>query len=620
MFAMVGADALMGVLTGTPARIRETAEQIETVGRATVAQMADGTEAQRVLKAKALAKVERALSKAVELERRHQRAEAFGMVLEGSFGDPAAIASGEVDIAGDDLRGDSAGPSSQTSLLPSIRPDDRRRLLADGLVREARQLARDHRFFNWEIAFPGVWRDVASQGRTGGFDAVIGNPPYVRQEMISEIKPALQRSYQSYAGTADLYVYFYEQGLKLLRPGGRMAYVVTNKWLKAGYAEELRRLFAKDAWVEFMADFGHARRFFPDADVFPCVISVRKPDDGPAPETFDLAVIPRDDVPRSGLSEAVKAASYTAQRDTLTQAPWTLDPPDVALMLAKIRTNGSPLAEYAGVRPLRGVLNGLNEAFLIDSATKERLVAQDERVGEIIRPYLRGQDINRWLPDWAGLWMIVMKSSNDFAWPWANAPSEAEAEIIFAETFPRLYAHFKKFESFIDPKTNRRKGLRHREDHGKYWWELRPCAYYRAFEQPKILYTDITWSASFCLDNEGRFTNNTGYFLPISDPLLVAALNAPIGWWYSWRRAQHGKDEALRYFSSFVEGYPIPTSLERERGEAEERVSRLGSIAAAVRAADHTLADWLHHEVGLVKLPSALTEASQFTSDGFIRS
>ena len=89
----------------------------------------------------------------------------------------------------------------------------------------------------------------------GGFDAVIGNPPYVRQELLgAEVKRALKGSYTAFDGMADLYVYFYEQGLGLLKPGGRMSYVVTNKWLKAGYAEGLRDLFAEKAWLEFVAD------------------------------------------------------------------------------------------------------------------------------------------------------------------------------------------------------------------------------------------------------------------------------------------------------------------------------------------------------------------------------
>jgi hypothetical protein len=619
LLGMVQADALMGVFDDRPTRVRESSNQL-AASRSSVIEQERSKESARngatpdSIAAKvdaARARIDKAIARAREAEARFERAQAFKMVMEGSFGDPAEIARGSLVIAdAADWAEASEDVAEQTSLLPDIAPDRQRRMLADGLVSQARDLAREHRFFNWEIAFPGVWRDLGSQGRSGGFDAVIGNPPYVRQEMIGAIKPALERGFEIYTSTADLYVYFYEQGVKLLRPGGRMGYVVTNKWLKAGYAEGLRRLFAEGTWVEFIADFGHARRFFPDADVFPCVIAVRKPDATPAPENFDLAVIPRDDVPRSGLAEAVRAASYTARRDSLTSEPWTLEPPDVAALLDKVRANGAPLIEFAGVKPLYGIKTGFNEAFLIDTATKDRLIAEDVGVAEIIKPYLRGQDIDRWLPDWAGLWMIVMKSSSDFAWPWAGAATEQAAEATFAEAFPSLHRHFKLFESVLDPKTGGRKGLRHREDHGRFWWELRPCAYYDAFSHPRIFYNDITWSSSFGIDLTERFSNNTGYFLPSGDPILAATLNAPVGWWYAWRRAQHGKDEALRYFSSFVESYPIPVPIIADRALVEDAVHRL--------TADHALADWLRNEIGLAKLPAAAAQASRLDSNGFV--
>lgn len=607
LFRMVEADTLMGVFGDTPARIRETAQQIETVGRATVAQMPDDTEAQRVLKAKALAKVEKALAKAEEAERRYARAEAFKMVLDGSFGDPTLIATGDIEIADQDLRDGGVEAFSQASLLPSARPDDRRRLIADALVREARTLADEHRFFNWEIAFPGVWRDLASQGRSGGFDAVIGNPPYVRQEMIGAIKPALERAYDSYAGTADLYVYFYEQGLKLLRPGGRMAYVVTNKWLKAGYAEGLRRLFAEGVWVEFMADFGHARRFFPDADVFPCVIAVRKPDGGPAPELFDLAVIPRDDVPRSGLADAVRAASYVARRDVLTPEPWTLEPPNVAALLAKIRANGVPLVDYAGARPNRGVTTGYNDAFFIDRETRDRLVNEDGRAAEIIKPYLRGQDIERWMPDWAGLWMIFARRG------------------IAIEEYPSVLRHLEAHRRELEPKPadwvpNRADEKWPGRKSGSYaWYEIQDSVeYWRLMERPKICWQAIQYYPKYALDRSESFLSNKAFFLPSSDTWILAVLNSTASWYLSWRHFPHMKDEALSNDGDKIVSMPIPHLKSEDAAAATDAAERLMEHTVSIRAADQALADWLHHEIGLNKLPAALTQASGLDSDSFV--
>ena len=148
----------------------------------------------------------------------------------------------------------------------------------DQIVGETEALARQHAFFHWELAFPEVFFDP--HGRldpAAGFDAVIGNPPYVRQEQMSALKPYLAEHFgEVYHGVADIYVYFYQQAVKLLRAGGRMSYIVNNKWLRAGYGEPLRGYFARTVVVEQLVDFGHAP-IFPEADTFPCIIVVRKP-------------------------------------------------------------------------------------------------------------------------------------------------------------------------------------------------------------------------------------------------------------------------------------------------------------------------------------------------------
>ena len=136
-----------------------------------------------------------------------------------------------------------------------------------------------------------------------------------------------------------------------------------------------------------------------------------------------------------------------------------------------------PWRVYGG-KPYRGVLTGFNEAFLIDTATRDRLVAADPASAEIIRPYLRGQDVQRWSAPDSGLHMILLKSSSDYEWPWSTAIDEQAAEAAFATTYPALHAHMKLFESLPRDRLGEWKGLRHREDHGRNWWGLRSCAYY----------------------------------------------------------------------------------------------------------------------------------------------
>lgn len=532
--------------------------------------------------------------------------------LDGQFGDPVKVAAGLLEPL-------APVPKEPPNLLPDTGPEEKALLpetLSDedtyntfvGLLAEVRTLAESERFLHWQVAFPGVWDDWESVSPAGGFDAVIGNPPYVRQELMRRAKPYFKKSYRAYHGMADLYVYFYELGLKILKPGGRLSLIVTNKWMKAGYAEALRRLFAQDAWMVSVVDFGHAKQIFPDADVFPCVIVAQRPDQSPPPETARVCVIDRDRLRLDDLPKQVANEGFDLPRDALGADGWNLEPPEVLDLLDKIRAKGTPLREFIGAEPLYGIKTGFNEAFLIDTTTRDRLVAEDPNSAEIIKPYLRGQDIARWAPDWNGLWMIVLKSSGNHPWPWTNAGEEAAAEKSFRESYPALHAHLKMQES----------QLRKRKDQGRFWWELRACAYYDAFEAPKIFYQDITWNSKFCHDDRGMFSNNTVYFLPCSNRWLLAILNAPIGWWFSWRAAQHGKDEALRYFTTFVENYPVPETIDETISTVERHVDRLIGFAGEIGSAQHRFLDWLKVEFETLNPTRRLQDAAALSSDAFV--
>lgn len=330
--------------------------------------------------------------------------------------------------------------------------------------------------------------------------------------------------------------------------------------------------------------------------------------------------MPRDEVPDKDLEQAVSNPAYNFPLPRLhfTRDSWVLDRPDGIALLNKIQEHGLPLKSIIGADPLYGIKTGYNEAFIVDMNTRERLIGEDPNSASLFSPYLRGQDISRWSCPDTGLFMIVMKSSSDHAWPWASAPDEQVAEQIFQTTFPALYRHFKAFELIRDPRTGRLKGLRHREDQGRFWWELRPCAYYASFDAPKTLYVDITWKPSFLVDTRGRFANNTCYFLPSASPDVAASLNAPIGWWYAWRKAQHGKDEALRFFTSFVERYPVAPLGENAKEEVGGPVERTSILVEQDQVADQNFAEWLSYEFELKGLKPALQSASLLDLDQFL--
>jgi len=359
--------------------------------------------------------------------------------------------------------------------------------------------------------------------------------------------------------------------------------------------------------MEEIVDFGHAP-IFPDADVFPCIVILEKPRDPANATDGEVRVVefPRA-APKEGadLADYVRDHAHAVPKKRFGSAAWSLETSAVDDLMAKVRERGVPLAEYAGVKPLYGIKTGLNEAFLIDTPTKERLVREDPRSAEIIKPYLRGQDIKRWSPEWRGLWMILLKSSGDHPWPWSGAD---DPEETFQRTYPSLHAHMKSLE----PK------LRNRQDKGRFWWELRSCAYYDVFEKPKIIHTDITWRPQFVAVHEPTYLLNTAYLWPTDDLWLLAVVNSPLLWSYMWRNATHGKDEALRLIYSFTKTLPIAPPTDEARGEAEEAVGRLIELSTAEREARRDTLDWLRVEFGVGKPGQKLEDFAALDADAFV--
>lgn len=473
----------------------------------------------------------------------------------------------------------------------------------DHTIREGNSVISDPavhpKALDWPAAFPEVFAQ-------GGFDVVVGNPPYVRQELLTPFKPWLETHYGTFHGMADLYVYFYELGVRVLKPGGLLSFIVTNKWMKAGYGEPLRRFFSEKAWVRSVVDFGHAKQIFEEADVFPSIIVVEKPTEAPKPKTARLCTIPREQLRIDDLGLQIEKEGSDMALSQLAVDGWQLEPRSVFSLLDRIVDNGVTLREFTGTEPLSGIKTGLNEAFLIDQETKKRLLQEDSRSGEIIKPYLRGQDFNRWHVDTAGWSMIVIASSENRDWSWSNTDSNAEA--VFSDAYPAIHRHLIRFKTELEK----------RQDQGRFWWELRSCAYWEAFDQPKIMYPEISWRLEWCLDSVGTLCNNTAFILPTSDTWVLAVANSPVTWWFAWRRATHGKDEALRFFKPVVNNLRIPRPTAKQREAAEKAVRRLVEITAQQQQTQRTLLDWLRMEYAIEKPGNKLQAMTDLDSDTLV--
>jgi len=342
---------------------------------------------------------------------------------------------------------------------------------------------------------------------SGGFDAVIGNPPYVRQEQLSEHKDYFAKHYKVYAGTADLYAYFIERGISLLCEGGIFGIIVANKWFRANYGKPLRR-WLKTLRIEELIDFGDLP-VFERATTYPCILRVSK---AQALKKFEVTKI--DTLDFQNLSEYVRQHAYKVKQSALSDEGWSLADSKTEGLIAKLKASGIPLSEYVGDKIYYGIKTGLNEAFVIDRETRNRLIAEDSRSKDLIRPFLAGRDLKRYAIQDQGRFLIVIPNG----WTRQESKNAKDAWGWFKANYPVVAKHLSPFEE----------AAKKRWDKGEFWWELRACEYYEEFEKPKIIYPNICKRPEFSLDEEGLYTNQKCFIIPLDDKYLLGLLNSSV--------------------------------------------------------------------------------------------
>lgn len=384
------------------------------------------------------------------------------------------------------------------------------------------------------------------------FDVVIGNPPYVRQEAIKEQKPALQK-YKVYSGTADLFVYFYELGITHLKESGLLGFICSNKFFRASYGENLRKFILENTQITHIIDFAGVK-VFEDASVDSAVTIFRKIRAGEnskfnflASSTINLKTQKFIQIPQSTLNET----NFTF----LDKSKFELK--------SKIEKVAKPLKDW-GVNINYGVKTGLNEAFIIDSKTRDKILSTcigDERkqIQKLIRPILRGRDIKRYDYEWAGLWLINIHNG------YGTEPR------INIDNFPKLKLYLDKFE----PKLSKR------SDKGATPYNLRNCAYLEEFEKEKILCARMVQSPKFAYDTNNNIPDNTAYCITGENlKFLLAFLNS-IGVYkiFNFFYAGGGLEGEIKI--NRLEILPIPQITPQNENLANEIINLVDEILKA---------------------------------------
>ncbi len=367
--------------------------------------------------------------------------------------------------------------------------------------------------FDWEKEFPAIMN-------AGGFDAVVGNPPYVRQESLSVFKDYFASHYEASDGGADLYAYMMERSVKLLREGGRFSFIVSSSFLRTTYGEPLRRALKKYAAVLRIIDFGGLPVFTNAKDTYVCIPLFTK---GKQPARVEVAKIPSLEL--HDLNEYVADNSFKIPHERLSPEAWALKSDAEAEVFDKLRNTGKPLGEYVERKMFYGLKTGYNEAFELTESQCTDILKSNRASESLIKPFLGGKDIRRYSINNDKRYLIVIPAG------WTRAEmlkakkgasqfSERDAWNWFSSEHPRLARHL---EDFID-------ACRKRQDKGDYWWELRPCDYYQYFDGPKIIFPDICKGPRFYLDRSGFYLANTAYCLGVDDAYLLGILNSKLFW------------------------------------------------------------------------------------------
>jgi len=422
----------------------------------------------------------------------------------------------------------------------------------------AQAMADDEDFFHWELEFPEVFFGADGEKRAdAGFDAVVGNPPYVRQEHMGDWSEYLSSEYTVFTSAADLYTYFIEHGYEVLRQGAHLGYIVSNKFTRAEYGQPLRNFLRTRTRLETICDFHDLPVFGPTVSAYPMILSleVSEPD-----EDQKVTVRNMQSLKFGNLRRAIDLDGTQVQQKQLSSGSWPISNPSSIHLFDKLESESTRLEDILETEILRGVLTGLNDAFIIDSESRDQILQNDPDSEKFIFPIMKGDDAQRYLADFSDRYLIRIPSG--WTTSVASVDSERQAWDWLNEEYPGLASHLAEFEE--DAKS--------RYDRGEFWWELRPCGYYNEFESEKIVYPEISDGPRFSLDTSGRYTNNKCFIIPVASREIVALLNSSVGEYWAENKLSSVRGGYLEYRAVHVSDFPVPTI---DHSQLEELVDRI---------------------------------------------
>ncbi|ENO2220069.1 Eco57I restriction-modification methylase domain-containing protein [Campylobacter coli] len=431
--------------------------------------------------------------------------------------------------------------------------------------------------FEWRFEFPEILDD---DGNFQGFDLIIGNPPYIRQEEIKELKPNLAKNYKVYKGTSDIYTYFYELGFNILKSNGVLSFITSNKYTRAGYGEALREFLLKNVSILDYIDL-NGIKVFDSATVDTSILSFEKLKSKDS--SFRYLALDNENLKACGYSIDLCKDFKELSQKSLSKENFTFSDESTNSLKAKIERIGTPLKEWQGLNINYGIKTGYNEAFIISTEKRNEILenckdeAEKERTAKLIRKMLRGRDIKRYSYEWAGLWVIFIP------WHFPNVEKPKtmlENEQDLKEQYPSLYKHLLSHKERLSKRNKEETGIRYE------WYCLQRWGanYYQEFEKEKIIYPETTQNAYFVYDNKGFFIEKTAFILICENLKYLQGLLSSNLVTYYYKNFSKGCKLGIKgyqYNKHALEYLPIPKINSKNQKIADELVNSVDEILKA---------------------------------------
>ncbi|EIQ3492687.1 Eco57I restriction-modification methylase domain-containing protein, partial [Campylobacter jejuni] len=432
--------------------------------------------------------------------------------------------------------------------------------------------------FEWRFEFPEILDD---DGNFKGFDLIIGNPPYIRQEELKELKSHLAKNYKVYKGTSDIYTYFYELGFNVLKDrGGVLSYITSNKYTRAGYGEALREFLLKNVKFLEYTDL-NGIKVFDSATVDTSILCFEKSKS--KDNKFKYLALSNEILKTCAYNIGLYKDFAEFSQNSLSKESFTFSDENTSALKAKIERIGTPLKEWYGLNINYGIKTGLNEAFIITTEKRNEILAnckdeaEKERTAKLIRKMLRGRDIKRYSYEWAGLWVIFIP------WHFPNVEKPKtmlENEQDLKEQYPSLYKHLLSHKERLSKRNKEETGIRYE------WYCLQRWGanYYQEFEKEKLGWQRITQEPSFILEKEYILLDSMAFMVANSKnelKYLLGFLNSNLIFYYFKNIGHLYSDKGFLLSNQYVEKFPIPKINSKNQKLADELINLADDILKA---------------------------------------